>query len=45
LNEVGRAELLADQPELASDEGQVDLYEDGQLVRTTVSHLAQRAGG
>jgi hypothetical protein len=45
LNEVGRTELLADQPELASDEGQVDLYEDGQLVRTTVSHLAQRAGG
>ena len=43
LNEVGGVDLLADQPELLSDEGPVDLYENGQLVRTTVSHLAERA--
>ena len=43
LREVGLAELLADRPELLSDEGPVDLYEDGLLSRTTVSHLVQRA--
>ena len=43
LSEVGLAELLADRPELLSDEGPVDLYEDGLLSRTTVSHLVERA--
>jgi hypothetical protein len=43
LREVGLAELLADRPELLSDEGPVDLYEDGLLSRTTVSHLVERA--
>ena len=43
LNEVGGAEFLADQPGLLADEGPVDLYENGQLVQTTVSHLAERA--
>jgi hypothetical protein len=43
LNEVGSAELLADHPELLSDEGTVDLYEDGRLVRTTVSRLVRDA--
>jgi hypothetical protein len=43
LDEVGRAELLAGRPELLADEGSVDLYEDGRLVRTTVSQLVRRA--
>jgi hypothetical protein len=43
LNETGRAELVADRPELLSDEGPVDLYEDGRLVRTSVSQLVGRA--
>jgi HEAT repeat protein len=43
LREVGLANLLADRPELFSDEGPVDLYEDGLLSRTTVSQLVQRA--
>jgi len=43
LNEIGSAELLADRPELLSDEEPVDLYEDGKLVRTAVSHLVRHA--
>jgi len=42
LREVGLAELLADRPELFSDAGPVDLYEDGLLSRTTVSQLVRR---
>jgi hypothetical protein len=42
LDEVGRADLLASQPDLVGDEGPVDLYEDGTIIRTTVSQLVQR---
>jgi HEAT repeat protein len=43
LREVGRADLLADRPDLLDDEGPVDLYEDGVIRRTTVSQLVRRA--
>jgi HEAT repeat protein len=42
LTKVGRAELLRDRPELLSDEGPVEVYENGRLNGTTVSQLAQR---
>jgi hypothetical protein len=42
LHEIGRADLLADRPDLAADEGALDLYEDGSLKRTTVSELLRR---
>jgi HEAT repeat protein len=40
LGQVGRAQLLAGRPDLLSDEGPVDLYEDGSLKRTSVAALA-----
>jgi len=43
LHEVGRADLLAGRPDLIADEDPVDLYEDGTIIRTTVSQLVQRA--
>ena len=43
LGQVGRAKLLADRPDLLSDDGSVDLYEDGVLNHTSVRHLARRA--
>jgi methylated-DNA-[protein]-cysteine S-methyltransferase len=45
LGQVGRTDVLADRPELARDEGPVDLYEDGQFGRTSVGRLTQRALG
>jgi hypothetical protein len=43
LGQVGQARLLAGRPDLLSDEGTVDLYEDGVLDRTSVCHLVRRA--
>jgi HEAT repeat protein len=43
LREVGRADLLADRPDLLADEEAFDLYEDGAIRRTTVSELVRRA--
>jgi HEAT repeat protein len=43
LQEVGRADLLADRPDLLADEEAFDLYEDGAIRRTTVSELVRRA--
>ncbi len=43
LGQVGRAKLLADRPDLLSDEAAVDLYEDGALQRTSVGQLVRRA--
>jgi hypothetical protein len=43
LREVGRADLLADRPDLLADEEPVDLYEDGVIRRTTMSQLVRRA--
>jgi len=43
LQEVGRADLLANRPDLIADEGFVDLYEGGMITRTSVSQLVQRA--
>jgi methylated-DNA-[protein]-cysteine S-methyltransferase len=43
LGQVGQAKLLADRSDLLSDEGPVDLYEDGRLKRTSVCDLVRRA--
>lgn len=43
LQEVGRADPLREHPGLAADEGAVELYEDGALVRTSVGGLARRS--
>jgi hypothetical protein len=43
LREVGRADLLADRPDLLADEEPVDLYADGVIRRTTMSQLVRRA--
>jgi hypothetical protein len=45
LGQVGRADLLAARPDLADDEGPVELYEDGGLKRTSVGCLSRRALG
>jgi hypothetical protein len=45
LGQVGQARLLADRPELASDEGPVELYENGGLERSRVGDLVRRAVG
>ena len=42
LGQVGRSALLAGRPDLLSDAGSVDLYEDRLLNRTTVSQLVRR---
>lgn len=43
LEQLGQAGLLAERPDLLSDEAAVDLYEDGFLRRTSVGRLARRA--
>ena len=43
LGQVGQAKHLAGRLDLLSDEGLVDLYEDGILNRTSVCHLVRRA--
>jgi hypothetical protein len=43
LGQVGQARLLAGRPNLLSDEGPVDLYEDGHMDRTSVCRLVRRA--
>ena len=45
LAQVGRTGVLVSRPDLASDAGPVDLYENGQFGRTSVGRLAQRALG
>jgi hypothetical protein len=45
LGQVGRADLVADRPNLLADEGPVDLYEGGLLKRTTVAELVRRVLG
>ncbi len=45
LGETGRGDLLAGRGGLLSDEGPVDLYEGGRLVRWSVGALARRALG
>ena len=44
LTQLGQAKLLAGRPELLDDQGPVDLYEDGNLNRTRVSHLLSKNG-
>lgn len=44
LLECGRPELVKIDPLLAEDAGEVELYADGQLTRTTVRALAAAAG-
>ena len=45
LSEVGQGACITDRPDLLSDEGPVDLYEEGRLAHTTVGCLARRAVG
>lgn len=45
LGQVGQGRLLTGRPDLLSDEGPVDLYEDGHLNRTSVCQLVRRAIG
>ena len=45
LGQIERPELLSDRPELLTDDGSVDLYQERTLSRTTVGELAERAGG
>jgi hypothetical protein len=40
LRELGETEPLQARPELLTDESAVELYEEGQLTRTTVAKLA-----
>lgn len=42
LGQCGRGELLAGRDGLLADESPVTLYEDGQLVQTSVGELARR---
>jgi HEAT repeat protein len=42
LGQVGQGKLLAGKPDLLSDEGPVDVYEDGLLKRNSVSYLVRR---
>ena len=41
LTQLGQTKILTDHPELLRDQGPVDLYKDGNLTRTSVSHLVQ----
>ena len=43
LTQLGQTEILAAHPELLHDQGAADLYEHGNLNRTSVSHLVARA--
>ena len=43
LSEAGHADLVAERVGLTGDEGVVELYEGGELTRTTVGMLARRA--
>jgi HEAT repeat protein len=45
LGQLGRGKLLADRPDLLSDEGPVQLYEDGLLHRTRVARLVRHVLG
>ncbi len=45
LKQVGHAQLLAHRTDLLSDEGRVELYEDGSLQRTSVRDLVRWALG
>ncbi|MFG1690866.1 DVU0298 family protein [Gemmatimonadota bacterium] len=45
LGQIERPDLLSDRPELLTDDGPVDLYQERTLSRTTVGELAERAGG
>ena len=45
LGRIERQDLLSDRPELLTDDGPVDLYQERTLSRTTVGELAERAGG
>lgn len=45
LGQIGQARLLAARSDLLADRRPVDLYEDGQLQRTTVRDLVRRALG
>jgi hypothetical protein len=44
LGQIGRPDLLSDWPELLTDDGPVDLYQERYLSRTTVGELAEQAG-
>ena len=44
LLQADREDLLEDRADLAADEGAVELYEDGKLVRTSVSALLRLHG-
>ena len=43
LGQCGRATLLAGRPDLLSDQGPVDFYEDGHLGRSNVCRLVRQA--
>ncbi len=43
LGQVGRGGLLRDHPDLHSDDGSVDLYEDANITQTTVRQIVQQA--
>jgi methylated-DNA-[protein]-cysteine S-methyltransferase len=45
LGQLRQTKFLAHRPDLLSDQGPVDLYQDGFLNRTSVGHLAQQAFG
>ena len=45
LGQIGRAPLLAARPDLASDDGLVELYEDGTVRRTTVGETVKALAG
>jgi HEAT repeat protein len=45
LARLGRTEVLARRPDLRSDEGSVDLFEEGVLRHTTVARVLERALG
>jgi hypothetical protein len=45
LGRVAQVEALASRPALLCDEGEVDLYEDGVIDRTSVARLAAKALG
>jgi hypothetical protein len=42
LAQTGQAQFLAHRPALLTDEGPLDLYEDGRLHRTSVANLVRR---
>jgi HEAT repeat protein len=42
LGRVGQTDILCDRPDLLADKGPVDLYENGQLTRTSLGRLVRR---